>query len=329
MRVLGKTNLKVNEIGLGGIPIQGTNKQIVKSMIKTMCDEGVNFIDTARGYTNSEELLGEGIKGVREKFILATKSMSRTYEGMKKDIETSLEKLQTSYIDLYQMHNVQLMDDIKGAYEALEEAKQQGKVKHIGLTTHSVEVLQREAVLNRFETLQFPYNIIESQGEVLFEEANKKNIGIIVMKPLAGGSLDDADLALKYILNNKNISVVIPGMESVEQILQNNSVKAGGITDEEALKIEKIRKELKNDFCRRCGYCQPCPVGINIPLVFLCEGYYVRYGLEDWAKSRYNSMKVKPNECINCGRCEGKCPYKLNIREKIKKIANLMEGTHE
>ena len=313
MRILGKTNLKVNEIGLGGIPIQHTSQEIVCKMIDKMIEKNMNFIDTARGYTISEELIGKAIFGKRHNFILATKSMSRTYEGMKKDIEISLTNLKTNYIDLYQLHNVQLTEDISGALQALNEAKEEGKVKHIGITTHSIEVLEREVDKNIFE------------AEELFTKAKEKNIGIIVMKPLAGGAIDDSKLAIKYILNNENISVIIPGMESVMQIEENSSVQKGKYSQGEKEKINSLRKELDSNFCRRCGYCQPCPIGINIPLMFLCEGYYLRYNLKEWAISRYESMKTKPSQCIKCGRCESKCPYNIKIRDRIDEIVKIME----
>lgn len=329
MRILGKTNIKVNEIGLGGIPIQHTSQEVVCEMIDKMIEKDMNFIDTARGYTISEELIGNAIYGKRHNFILATKSMSRTYEGMKKDIEISLSNLKTNYIDLYQLHNVQLKEDISGALRALNEAKEEGKVKHIGITTHSIEVLEREVNRNIFETVQFPYNIVEKQAEELFKKAKENNIGIIVMKPLAGGAINDSKLAIKYILNNENISVIIPGMDSITQIEENSSVKKGVYSQKEKDKINSLRKELDSNFCRRCGYCQPCPIGINIPLMFLCEGYYLRYNLKEWALSRYESMKTKPSECVKCGKCESKCPYNIKIRDRIDEIVRMMEENYE
>lgn len=329
MRVLGKTNLKVNDIGCGGIPIQRLTQQEVNEMINVMIDQGINFIDTARGYSNSEMLIGNAIEGKREYFILATKSMARTYDAMKLDIETSLKNLKTNYIDLYQLHNVPIGENIEGAIKALEEAKMEKKIGHIGITSHSIEMLEKAIEDNYFETVQFPYNIVEKQAEELFRKANKNNIGVIVMKPLAGGAITDSELALKYILNNEDISVIIPGMESVEQIISNNSVKPCDFTVEEEKKIAEIRKELNNDFCRRCGYCMPCPKGINIPFTFLCEGYYLRYNLQQWALERYNSMKVKPSECIKCGLCESKCPYNLMIRKKLQDVAKIMEEKNE
>ena len=329
MRILGKTNIYVNEIGCGGIPIQHVDQNVVNEMIDEMIKQKINFIDTARGYTVSEELLGIALEGKREKFVLATKSMSRTYEGMKQDIETSLKNLKTDYIDLYQIHNVSLGEDISGALMALEEAKKEDKIRHIGVTSHSVKCL--DMLINNpiFETIQYPYNIVENQAEELFEKASKMNIGIIVMKPLAGGAIDDAKLAIKYILNNDNVSVVIPGMESIKQIQENNSVKKGVYTQEELNKIDLIKNELNNDFCRRCGYCMPCPKGINIPFSFLVEGYFSRYNLKEWAVSRYQSMKVKPSACIECGICETKCPYDLPIRRKLKEVVKVLEEQNE
>jgi predicted aldo/keto reductase-like oxidoreductase len=166
----------------------------------------------------------------------------------------------------------------------------------------------------------FPYNIIETKAESLFKKAKQNNIGVIVMKPLAGGAIDNGQIALKFILNNPDISVVIPGMGTTEEVRINSMAKAGKFTIEETKYIKNLRDELNGDFCRRCQYCLPCSVGIDIPSSFLIEGYYTRYNLKDWAKQRYNNMKVKPNACIECGICETKCPYDLKIITKLKKV---------
>ena len=329
MRKLGKTGLVVNELGFGGIPIQRIDQKTVCEMIDKMVELKINFIDTARGYTISESLLGNALVGKRDKFIIATKSMSRTYEGMKEDIKNSLKNLQTSYIDIYQLHNVSLGESYSGALKALEETKEEGVIGHIGITTHSLEMAQKIVEENTFETLQFPYNIVEVQGEALFEKAKENNIGVIIMKPLAGGAITNAKLAIKYILNNENISVVIPGMESISQLIENVSVIDSEISCSEWGEIEKIKNELSGDFCRRCGYCMPCTVGINIPFNFLVEGYYTRYNLKEWAVSRYETMKVKPDSCIECGECERKCPYNLQIINKLKNVVSIFGGANE
>lgn len=332
MRKLGKTNIYVNEIGCGGIPFQRVSQNTVNEMIDKMIELNINFIDTARGYTNSEQLIGEAIKNKRDKFYLATKSMARSYEKMWDDIKISLNNLQTSYIDLYQLHNVSPNENIDGALKALNEAKEQGLINHIGITMHSIEKLEEvinDNYYNSIETIQFPYNIVEIKAEQLFKQAYEKNLGIIVMKPLAGGAINNGTLALKFILNNPYISVVIPGMESVKQVIENGNVKKGEYTSKEQHEINEIKHLLDNDFCRRCGYCMPCPQGINIPFAFLCEGYYTRYGLKEWGKSRYDAMSIKPSKCIKCGLCETKCPYNLKIRDKIQKVIKIMEEDNE
>ncbi len=325
---LGKTGLKISRMGLGGIPIQKSSAQEVKKLVHALSKRGVNYIDTARGYTVSESLLGEALEGIRDKFVLATKSMSRTKEAMAKDIDISLGNLKTDYIDLYQVHNPSEADldavlAEGGALEALLEAKAAGKIGHLGLTAHSIKVFERALELDWVETIMFPYNIVESQGEQLMEKCREKNIGFIDMKPLAGGAIEDATLAIRYICANPNVTVVIPGMYSLEEMEQNlASVEDNSpISEEEKAKFEEVRKQLGTNFCRRCNYCQPCAAGINISGVFLFAGYLQRYGLEDWAYSRYQTVKVKPEACLDCGACEKRCPYELPIRKMLKTCA--------
>lgn len=324
-RKLGNTGIEVSEIGCGGIPFQRVSKEEMPKLIDALIENGINFIDTARGYTCSEDLLGEVIKEKRDKFFLASKGMARTYKGLAREIQISLVSLNIEYIDLYQLHNVSVGENIEGALIALKQAQELGLVKHIGVTTHSVEFLKQAIEMDCFETIQFPYNIIENQGEKLLKEAYNKGKGIIIMKPFAGGAIENKKLALKYLLNNKYISVVIPGMESVEQIVENSSVVSGPLTKEEIEELINTKEKFKNDFCRRCGYCMPCTAGINIPLAFLCEGYYTRYNLKEWAQQRYDEMKVKASACISCKKCESLCPYHLNISQKMKNVADIFE----
>ncbi|CEQ28679.1 aldo/keto reductase [Paraclostridium sordellii] len=331
MRVLGKTNLKINRIGFGGIPIQRVTQQDTNKIIDELINQGINFIDSARGYTVSEEYIGNAIEGKRDNFILASKSMSRTYEDMLKDVDITLKNFKTDYIDLYQLHNVKL-DEYENifndnmAYKALLDCKSQGKIKNIGITSHSIDTIKKAVRDEKFDTIQFPYNIVEDQADEIFREAHKRNIGIIVMKPLAGGAINNAKLAIKYILSKEYIDVVIPGMDSVDQVLENISVLENlDIYKEDELKIEDIRNQLGNRFCRRCEYCMPCPVGINIPMNFLLEGYYSRYNLKEWSKERYNSLDIKASDCVECGKCESKCPYDLPIREMLKEVTEKLD----
>ena len=327
-RILGKTGLKISRLGFGGIPIQRIDAEGTRKLMLQMKEAGINYIDTARGYTVSEEYLGEALEGIRDDFIIATKSMARTKETMAADIEISLKNLRTNYIDLYQVHNPNMaqLEQVMapgGALDALMEAKAAGKIGHIGLTAHAIEVFEKALELPWVETIMFPYNIVESQGEELIKACLEKNIGFIVMKPLAGGAIEDATLAIRYCLNNPAVTVVIPGMAEEKELQQNLSAAndASPLREEELAKIESIRKQLGTQFCRRCNYCQPCVKGINISGCFLFHGYLDRYGLADWARGRYATLPVKASACIECGACENRCPYNLPIRMMLKKVA--------
>ena len=325
---LGKTELKVSRMGLGGIPIQRIDAEGTKTLLNKLADQGVNYIDTARGYTVSEKYLGYALEGIRDKFVLATKSMARTKETMAADIEKSLHNLRTDYIDLYQVHNpsMEQLDQVlagDGALKALQEAKEAGKIGHIGLTAHSTEVFARALELEWVETIMFPYNIVENQGEELIAQCKEKNIGFIDMKPLAGGAIENGRLAMRYICANKNVTIVIPGMAEEKEIEENIKacLDSSPLSEKELKEIELIREQLGTNFRRRCNYCAPCSVGISIPNVFLFAGYLNRYGLGDWAKDRYNSLAVKASACVECGVCETRCPYHLPIREMMKECA--------
>ena len=324
-RILGKTGLKISRLGFGGIPIQRIDAEGTKTLIHQLKDAGVNYIDTARGYTVSEEYLGYALEGIREDFVLATKSMSRTREAMAKDIETSLKNLRTDHIDLYQIHNpttAQLEQVVApgGALEALMEAKAAGKVGHLGVTAHSLDTFKMALEMDWVETIMFPYNIVESQGQELIHQCAEKNIAFICMKPLAGGAIEDATLALRYICANDDVTVVIPGMAEPKELQQNLAAvsNTAPLTQEEQAKFQQVRDQLGTQFCRRCNYCQPCTVGISISNVFLFEGYLQRYGLADWAKGRYAALDKKASDCVGCGACEDRCPYHLPIREMLK-----------
>lgn len=331
-RVLGKTGLKVSRLGFGGIPIQRIDAEGTKALMHRLLEAGVNYIDSARGYTVSEEYIGYGLEGIRDKFILATKGRGLTKQAMQKDVETSLRNFRTDYIDLYQFHNPSL-EDLEtitapgGALEALRDAKAAGAVRHIGLTAHSVQVFEKALDMDWVETIMFPYNLVENQGAELISKCQEKNVGFICMKPLAGGAIDDASLALRYIVQNPAVTVVIPGMASDQELSQNLAAvgNSAPLTEGETAKIQAIRDSLGTQFCRRCNYCAPCTVGIHIPQLFVLEGYLTRYGLADWAKGRYET-ETKASACIECGACEGRCPYHLPIREMMKRVAREFEG---
>ncbi|MBN2897424.1 MAG: aldo/keto reductase [Clostridia bacterium] len=336
-RRLGQTGLEVTEVGFGGIPIQHLDAVQTKEILDACLESGMNFIDTARGYTVSESFIGEAIEGQRDQWIIATKSTSRDYEGMKADVAISLSNLRTDYIDLYQFHFVKTMEDLdkilseNGAYKALLEAKAEGKIGHIGITSHSVDVLSEALDRGGFETIQFPYNPVESQGEAIFERAKGLDIGVILMKPIAGGAIRQGEISIKYVLNNPNVTVAIPGMDSVDQVRKNSAVgkEPLALTKEDLDIIREIKDELDGAFCRRCNYCAPCSQGIDIPLQFVVEGYLMRYHLEEWAYGRYSSLAVKSDNCIQCGVCETRCPYDLPIGEMMKRVSKNFKNYEE
>ena len=330
-RVLGKTGLKISRLGFGGIPIQKIDALGTRALMNALIKEGVNFIDTARGYTVSEEYLGFALEGIRDKFVLATKSMARTKEAMTQDIDISLRNLRTEYIDLYQIHNpgVKDLEQVMapgGALEALLEAKAAGKIGHIGITLHSVDLFKQAIELPWVETVMFPYNIVETQGEDCIAACAKKEIGFICMKPLAGGAIENAAAAMRFIVSNPDVTVIIPGMADVAEIAENASVISDTtpLSAEERCEIARIRDSLGSNFCRRCNYCAPCTAGINISAVFLFEGYYSRYDLKEWAGARYGQLSKTASDCIGCGVCESRCPYNLPIRQMLKKAAETM-----
>ncbi len=328
-RILGKTGLSVSRLGFGGIPIQKIDATRTRKLMEQMLEAGINYIDTARGYTVSESYLGEALEGIRDKFVIATKSMVRDRESMARDIRISLNNLRTDYIDLYQVHNPSPADLDKvcgpgGALEALMEAKAAGHIGHIGVTAHTTDTVEKALTLPWVETVMFPYNIVETQGEELIRRCAESNVGFIVMKPLAGGAIDDATLALRYILQNDGVTVVIPGMAEEKELEQNIAAceDRSPLTADEEAAIRALREGLGTQFCRRCNYCAPCTAGISIYNVFLAEAYWTRYGLEEYARSKYSGMDRHASDCIGCGVCEPRCPYQLPIRELLQKAAH-------
>lgn len=324
---LGNTGLKVSRLGFGGIPIQRITQEEATALIHKLPEYGVNYIDTARGYTVSEEYLGIAMEGIRDKFVLATKSMARTREAMEKDIETSLKNLRTDHIDLYQVHNappaqMNIVTGEGGALEALLEAKAAGKIGHIGITAHEIGTFEMGLEMDWVETIMFPYNFVELQAADLIRKCAEKGKGFICMKPLAGGAIENAPLAMRFIASNKDITVNIPGMANEDELKQNVAAACdpAPLSEDDLREVQNIRDTLGNQFCRRCNYCQPCTMGINISFCFTINGYLTRYGLKDWAIGRYKGMAVEPNACIECGMCESRCPYHLPIIEMLKDV---------
>jgi len=333
-RKLGRTGLKVSAVSMGGIPVQRVDLTGAEDVIEAALAAGINFFDTARGYTDSEQKFGRVFGRDRRGAVIATKSMARTRADMAAEIERSLADLQVSRIDLYQLHNVKddaALDKVMapdGALAALKEARQQGKIGFIGITGHIPKVLVKAVRTGEFDTAQFPFNAIETAAaDELIPLARQMNVGTIVMKPLAGGALTNAPAALRFILEH-GVDTVIPGMDDPAQVAANAGVgdPVRPLTGEERTTLLGEAANLGERFCRRCEYCQPCPEGIDIPLIFLLDGYYTRYGLKEWAVERYRPLLKNASHCVECGECENRCPYELPVREMLKEGRRHMEG---
>jgi uncharacterized protein len=320
-----------SRLGLGGIPLQRVTPVILQSLIDAMAADGQFVIDTAKGYGVSEAWLGEAIRHCRDQVFVATKSMARTYDLMKLDIEDSLVKLQVNCIDLYQVHNVrfnheyELIMSEQGAYRALVEAQQAGKIKHIGITSHSVDFIMSIIDTMPFVSVMIPFNLLEQQAKDLLIKAQELNISTLVMKPLAGGAFDDPLVALRYLFNQPLGDMILVGMADETEYMINRQALYQPISESDLTAIDNYRQTMTQNFCRRCGYCAPCTVNIDIPFQFVLLGYVERYGLKDWAMERYNALKVKADACISCQVCEPRCPYQLPISEKMRQVAAVLK----
>jgi predicted aldo/keto reductase-like oxidoreductase len=327
---LGRTGLMVSAIGFGGIPIQRLSDQEAVAVVRHCLDLGVTFLDTANGYTTSEERIGEAVSGRREGLVLATKTQARDAEGVAQHLALSLERLGVQTIDLYQFHCVSSDEEYNkvvssgGPLETIREAQSAGQVRHIGLTSHSMDTALRAVRSGDFETIMFPFNFIanEAAGE-LINLAKDMDVGFIAMKPLAGGALDNAPLAFKYLRQFPQI-LPIPGIERAEEMDEIVAIMEGPaeMTPDEEATLERLRRELGNRFCRRCGYCQPCPQGLSIQLMMIMDGLLKRMPLANLYSDLAETVD-KTEDCAECGECEDKCPYQLPIREMIKEHAEM------
>jgi hypothetical protein len=325
-RRLGKTSLMVSVIGFGGVPMRRMAPDEAVRVIQHALDLGVNFIDTARSYATSEEKIGAAMKGRRDRVILASKTMKRTAVEMRAEIEATLRTAGTDYVDLYQIHDLATAADFAqvtgpgGALEALVRAREQGLIRHIGATSHQPGALGVAARSGLFETVQFPFNIIDAELFLdMIPACNELDLGTIAMKPLCGGALQNPPLALRYVLAHA-VTTAIPGMESIAQVDENLTAGTGEVpvlsgAEMAALKDEAER--LGGEFCRRCGYCQPCAAGVDIPTILRIERYHVAYFMPEWAHEQYTALPVRSDACQDCGECEERCPYNLPVRAML------------
>jgi predicted aldo/keto reductase-like oxidoreductase len=327
---LGKTELMVTEVGLGGIPIIPLTEAEAVSVIRHCYDLGIRFFDTANNYRDSEEKMGAALENLRDNVIIATKTAIRNSKEASEHIDLSLQRLRTDRIDIYQLHNIsnnETFDQVLapgGAYEALDKARTEGKIHFIGFSSHSIPIAMKTLNTGLFQTLQFPFNFIEKDpADELFPLAQKMDVGLIGMKPLGGGLLERADLCFGFLRQHPYV-VPIPGMckqkEADEIVGFYHAPKALAQSDLE--EMDAIRAALGDKFCHRCQYCMPCEQGVQIPGVLIFKGFAKRFSQQvatEWMEKAMQSVE----ECIECGECEEKCPYNLAIIDLLKENLSL------
>jgi predicted aldo/keto reductase-like oxidoreductase len=330
---LAGTDLIVSEIGFGGIPIIPLPENEAVSIVKYCFDLGITFFDTANMYPTSEEKIGSALKTVRNKAVIATKTTQRDANGAATHIDSSLKQLKTDWIDIYQVHNVSNQEALQqilapqGAYEAIARARDAGKIRFIGISSHSIQTAMEALKTGLFQTLQFPFNFIENDPQnELFPFACQNNIGIIGMKPLGGGLLERADLCFGFLQQHPHV-VPIPGIrkrKEADQIIKLYRHRKK-LSRSDLKEMQKIQTDLGEKFCHRCEYCMPCEQGVQIPSVLIFQAAAKRLspeGVSAWLGKAMESVA----ECIECGQCEEKCPYNLPIIDLLKENLALFKG---
>ncbi|MBR2858456.1 aldo/keto reductase, partial [bacterium] len=329
---LGKTNLEVNKNGFGALPIQRRNEKDSIEILKTAYDNGINFYDTARFYTNSEEKLGKAFKNIREDIYIATKTGMESPEEFWKDLETSLKELKTDYIDLYQFHNISFCpkkDD--ELYKAMLEAKNQGMINHIGITTHKITIAHEALESGLYETLQYPFSYLSGNDELeIVKKCEQLDVGFIAMKAMGGGLLKNSKASYAYINQYDNV-LPIWGIQKLSELNEFLSYNNNTKLDENLMSvIENDKKELGDNFCRGCGYCMPCPEEINISLCARMSLWIRRFPTEPYLTEEYQKMMDETQNCLECYACVDNCPYELDIpellKENYKDYQNVLSG---
>ncbi len=322
---LGRTDLVVSRIGFGGIPIQRCSEETAIAVVRRCLDWGINFFDTAAAYTSSEERIGKAIAGRRDGLVIATKSTERTREGIEAHLNQSLKRLNVSYIDLYQFHSVNDLANLKkvldpaGPLAVLKDAQRHSIVRHIGITCHHKDTAREAVQSGQFETIMFPFNLMTPEPALeILPLARKHDVGFIAMKPLEGGMVSNVALSFKYLLQYPDVFPIVgierPGEidEIMEVVNGNNRLSA---TDRD--KIERMRREMGNQFCRRCDYCQPCDQGIRISAVLPMRGLMKRLPRETLFTGMVREIMSRVATCTACGQCEERCPYRLPVRKLL------------
>ena len=320
---LGRTNLVVSKNGFGALPVQRVSLEEAGRLLRKAYENGINYFDTARSYTDSEEKIGYALSDVREQIIISTKTPSTTVEGFWKDLQTSLDKMKTTYIDIYQFHNPAFCPkpgDGTGLYEAMLEAKAKGLIRFIGITNHRLNVATEAVESGLYDTLQFPFSYLASEKEeALVRLCEEKDVGFICMKALAGGLITHSDVAYAYLAQFPVAPIWGIQRESELDEFLSYIDNPPALTEERMAYIEKECKELAGDFCRGCGYCMPCPAGIEINNCARMSLLLRRSPTANQLTPETQAKMKKIEDCLNCGKCKSKCPYGLDTPTLLKK----------
>ena len=321
---LGKTGIITDKNGFGALPIQRISVEEAVKLVKKAYNAGFTFFDTARAYTDSEIKLGEAFDGIRDKVFIASKTQAQNGEDLKKDLDTTLKNLRCEYLDLYQFHNPAFCPkpgDGTGLYEAAEEAKKAGKIRHIGITNHRLAVAKEAIESGLYETLQFPFSYLSGEQEIeLVNMCNESDMGFIAIKALAGGLIHNSAAAYAFLDRFDNV-LPIWGVQRESELDEFISYIGNPpvMTDELSAVIEKDRQELSGEFCRGCGYCMPCPVGIEINNCARMSLMIRRAPSEAQLTPEMQAKMKKIEDCLHCGQCKEKCPYGLDTPTLLEK----------
>ena len=320
---LGRTNLTVTKNGFGALPVQRADMEEACRILRRAYEGGINYFDTARIYTDSEEKIGRALCDVRKNIIISTKTMSTSVDGFWKDLDTSLRLLQTDYVDIYQFHNPAFCPkpgDGTGLYEAMLEAREKGLIRFIGFTNHRLALAEEAVKSGLYDTLQFPFSYLASKEEEdLVRLCAEHDVGFICMKALAGGLITRSDVAYAYLAQFPVAPIWgIQRMNELEEFLSYQEAPPA-LTEERRAYIEKERAELVGDFCRGCGYCMPCPVGIEINNCARMSLLLRRSPTAGHLSPAGQEKMKKIEDCIGCGQCKAKCPYGLDTPALLRK----------
>lgn len=323
--ILGSTGIQVKQNAFGALPIQRVSLEEAIKIIRKAYDGDMRFFDTARAYSDSEEKLGKALSIYpRESYYLATKTMAKTPEEFWKQLNTSLELLQTDYIDIYQFHCAETVyqpGDGTGMYECMLKAKEEGKIRHIGITAHLIQVAMDAVDSHLYETIQFPFSYLSSsKEEELVQKSKEADMGFIAMKGLAGGLINQSKPAMAYMSQFDNV-LPIWGIQKESELDEWLSYMDETPVIDEDMKafIEKEKEELSGDFCRGCGYCMPCPVGIMINQCARMSLMLRRSPSQNWLTEEMQAEMKKIENCLHCGQCSRKCPYELDTPALLQK----------